>query len=416
LLAVRYESVLGSLSFLPAKLRFEASFPGRIQSRVIAARSTFERPLVINAVRSSDPRIIPELITRSLNPLARTEIAHIRYDPSKSAAPEDGSLPQSDEVEWDIPLTEEMVERWSRRQQMWDELGTKGQTDIEAILSFDTSIVRGASLTVRAFLTKPSIVRESTLTFDLTQVGTSVSQMLLVHNPSDTSLAVQLVFPLCEASPSELNNSCDVGFRLAEEAQAAFYVKPHSDLHIGPIVFEPKQHNTYNTTLYVRNNLTMLHPVRLSGVGGSGRLVFRDGALDFNLTASDLGGGLALDDDFAPKQRVAVAKSFTALNDCELPVEVKSFDINGVPGCSGFGFEIHDCKPFTVAPHESVELQVSFTPNFAASRWEQRLRLHTRSGVLAVPLRAFVPPELLPQLADRGRSSRPSPWGSAPSC
>jgi len=119
-LPVRYESVLGSLAFLPATIRFEASFPGRVQSRIVAARSTFERPLRIHAVRSLDPRIIPELITRSLSPLARTEIAHIHYDPSKFSSPDENYMPQSDEVEWDVPLTEEIVERWAKRQKMWD--------------------------------------------------------------------------------------------------------------------------------------------------------------------------------------------------------------------------------------------------------------------------------------------------------
>ncbi|CAJ1456019.1 unnamed protein product [Effrenium voratum] len=81
----RYESVLGGLSFSPASLRFEASFPGQagsaldvhlqicrlnpsvlqfvrgqIQSRVVAARSTFEQPLQLDAgharvLRMSNP-------------------------------------------------------------------------------------------------------------------------------------------------------------------------------------------------------------------------------------------------------------------------------------------------------------------------------------------------------------------------
>lgn len=401
-LRVRYESVLGSFSFLPATIRFEASFPGRVQSRIVAARSTFERPLHIHAVQSTDSRIIPELITTSLSPLTRTEIVRIHYDPSKFSSPEENYMPQSDEVEWDVPLTEEVVERWAKRQKMWDVLGNKGQTDIEATLRFDTNIVRGASLTVRAFLTKPSIVRESTLSFDLTQVGTSVTQMLLIHNPSDTILAVQLVFPLCDLL-TEVNSTCDVGFKLAQVAQQVWHVKPHAEIPVGPIVFEPLQHMTYNTTLYVRNNLTMLHPVRLNGIGGSGRLVFPNGSLDFNLTAADLAEEAA-DDSMASPQRVAISKSFTATNDCELPVEVVRIDINGIPGCSGFGFQIHDCHPFTVPPHENVSLTVSFSPDFPASRWEQRLRLHTQSGILSVPLRAFVPTELLPHLANRAPS------------
>ena len=35
----------------------------------------------------------------------------------------------------------------------------------------------------------------------------------------------------------------------------------------------------FRTTLYVRNNLTTLHPVELNGHGGSSRLVFPDGIL-----------------------------------------------------------------------------------------------------------------------------------------
>lgn len=87
----------------------------------------------------------------------------------------------------------------------------------------------------------------------------------------------------------------------------------------GPIAFEPQEHTAYNTTLYLRNNLTTLHPVMLNGVGGSGRLVFRDGAMDFNLTEADLGAE-SLGDE--PRRRVAISKSFVATNDCELPVEV----------------------------------------------------------------------------------------------
>eukprot|EP00913_Durusdinium_trenchii_P021621 g20318.t1 len=84
---IRYESVLGGLSFSPASLRFEASFPGRVQNRVVAARSTFEQPLQLSAVRSTDSRIIPELLTKTLKPLARTEVVRVYYDPAKVSMP-----------------------------------------------------------------------------------------------------------------------------------------------------------------------------------------------------------------------------------------------------------------------------------------------------------------------------------------
>lgn len=68
--------------------------------------------------------------------------------------------------------------------------------------------------------------------FDLTQVGTSVTQMLLVHNPSDVVLAVQLVFPPCD-TVTEVNATCDMGFKLPQDAQQVFHIKPHADMPIG---------------------------------------------------------------------------------------------------------------------------------------------------------------------------------------
>jgi len=102
-------------------------------------------------------------------------------------------------------------------------------------------------------------------------------------------------------------------------------------------------------------------------------------------------------------RRVAVTRSLMATNDCELPVEVAEVNIGGVPGCSAFGFEVLDCRlPFTVAPHESVAVSVSFTPEVVASRWARNLRFLSSSGrpVLQVPLRVNLSPELLPMLSD----------------
>ena len=86
-----------------------------------------------------------------------------------------------------------------------------------------------------------------------------------------------------------------------------WHVEPYGEASIGPIIFEPFQHAQclgcielhsnpgslwyhvaprcvlhvmrFRTTLYVRNNLTTLHPVELNGHGGSSRLVFPDGIL-----------------------------------------------------------------------------------------------------------------------------------------
>ncbi|CAJ1413109.1 unnamed protein product [Effrenium voratum] len=475
----RYESVLGGLSFSPASLRFEASFPGQIQSRVVAARSTFEQPLQLDAVRSTDSRIIPELLTKTLKPLARTEVVRVYYDPAKataSPAPGPGAFGEDSRepftasesgevVHWNSPLTLDFLERWMARQKSVTSNG-RGTSDIEATLMFDTNIVWGATLQVQASLMHPHALFEPSLVFDLTQVGASKARWLLAQNPSESPLALQLVFPVCTAAKSRgrmpenqtpslqdgtmnLAADCEGGraFRLGAEAEGKiWHVEPYGEASIGPILFEPFQHAQYRTKLYVRNNLTALHQVELKGHGGSSRLVFPEGVLEFNLTLSDFGGDEAAGLNFTTlaasrlnesdlsgessdwllsktsnerhdgsgedyklsrpywrQQRVAVKRSIVATNDCELPVEVTQINIGGIPGCSAFGFEVVDCQlPLTVAPHESVVFLVSFTPEVVASRWAQNLRFLSSSGrtILQVPLRVNLQPELLPMLSD----------------
>lgn len=50
-------------------------------------------------------------------------------------------------------------------------------------------------------------------------------------------------------------------------------------LYVHNIVFLVAIFARFRTTLYVRNNLTTLHPVELNGHGGSSRLVFPEGVL-----------------------------------------------------------------------------------------------------------------------------------------
>ncbi|CAE7174781.1 unnamed protein product [Symbiodinium pilosum] len=317
---IRYESVLGSLSFSPASLRFEASFPGQVQSRVVAARSTFEQPLQLNAVRSTDSRITPELLTKTLKPLARTEVVRVYYDPAKAhfdllylassprtstaEAPSMRSDPSSSHGGKIVLTKLDFLEKWMARQNSVTNSNGRGTSEIEATLIFDTNIVAGATLTVQASLMQPHSLFEPLLSFDLTQVGATKTRWLLVQNPSESPLALQLVFPVCSATKSRsstdnqtasssassaqestsasLAADCAGGraFRLGAEADAkVWHVEPLGEASVGPIIFEPFQHAQYRTTLYVRNNLTALHQVELIGHGGSSRLVFPEGVL-----------------------------------------------------------------------------------------------------------------------------------------
>ena len=59
-------------------------------------------------------------------------------------------------------------------------------------------------------------------------------------------------------------------FSLAHRAMAGIVIRPHSPGRIGPLLFTPAAAGAAATTLVVRNNLTLLQFVAVSGIGGSG--------------------------------------------------------------------------------------------------------------------------------------------------
>ncbi|CAK9077226.1 unnamed protein product [Durusdinium trenchii] len=664
---IRYESVLGGLSFSPASLRFEASFPGRVQNRVVAARSTFEQPLQLSAVRSTDSRIIPELLTKTLKPLARTEVVRVYYDPAKAsgrffawqfvgmatlkhasvciawfrfnrqgwacqstaravacssfdeallADGADGALRRShllgalvrrDSVltlsakDWQIQFENEedfrsgleALEAAARRGRALSRTAALPET-LAVLLVWKSSATfstahnyakaclnNGAPWRLRAGATAPVVtvpnvtvptvtapamapllqkgfalvqgfgkvfvaVEGNVLVFcqekwrakladfgnaqvymtlpaltlnyrspevilgkrpgppsDMWSLGVLLYEMMWLlggndvlrqllqpdfalrptardlmpaeMSEPDANAAVELGWKqprgsvaLCvclrfaaKALPiliarkslslvpadtvckgklwqwdldrqdeaqhqmrtdatwsSALAADCEGGraFHLGPEAEGQiWHVEPYGEASIGPVIFEPFQHAQFRTTLYVRNNLTTLHPVELNGHGGSSRLVFPEGVLEFNLTISDFaeeedGSGAVEDSEKGShgsmlfkrskpwwrQRRLAVTRSIVATNDCELPVEVAQIDIGGIPGCSAFGFEVQDCQlPITVAPRESVAFMVSFTPEVVASRWVQPKQQKT----LKIMRRAWVSHELVSEVA-----------------
>ena len=80
---VRYETLIGNLTFTPNLIRFDPSFPGLIQRKVISARSTFNTSLKIKGFISNEPSIILIINNNIFLPNSREEIATIIFDPSK---------------------------------------------------------------------------------------------------------------------------------------------------------------------------------------------------------------------------------------------------------------------------------------------------------------------------------------------
>eukprot|EP00743_Colponemidia_sp_Colp-15_P008375 GILK01009097.1.p1 GENE.GILK01009097.1~~GILK01009097.1.p1 ORF type:complete len:1946 (-),score=334.09 GILK01009097.1:26-5863(-) len=419
---IQYESLNGSVRFSPELLTFESSFAGHARNGSITAYSTYNRPVTVVDIASSDCRIIAVPTNVTLVPLVSLEIAQVFFDPSRK--PDASARPKAEErltdlSTFDAPLTARDIQQWKSRKQKMD----SADGLIHAELTVYTDVIVKSVIQVQAALSRPALVQSESLDFNRTHVGTVVDRFITVHNPSESPLVVQLSFPV---SSSSVSGRIMNAFSIVPSASAVA-VAPSSSVDLGPIRFTPSVAGPCNATLYIRNNLTGLEQVTLWGVGGKGSLAIlsEEQSAQYSTTLSrPLAGSLPpkdnnesflqfnvlpenyLDDDavevptrllsFGSK---ALEKSVFLVNNGDMPVSVKSLSV-GDAGCAAFGFQLSSCEPFELNAGETKQLQLTYRPDFSASFMRRDLIVSTGFEVLSVSVDVVIAPELLVYMAE----------------
>ena len=190
----------GKINISPSNIRFEPAFPGLIQSLYIYCKNNIEIPLSLNSVSSSDERIIPSLLTYEVLPDNKTEIIKIIFDPSRT------NLFKifMNVIDFSTILTYKELYLWKEKEKFWNKLGETGRTEINANITLVTSFGK-KEINANSFLIKPSLVKNDTVNFGLTQVGKLVNNYVEIYNPSDKVLMVKLV--LVPNDYSDINNN-----------------------------------------------------------------------------------------------------------------------------------------------------------------------------------------------------------------
>ncbi|XP_029910115.1 transmembrane protein 131-like isoform X2 [Myripristis murdjan] len=169
------------------------------------------------------------------------------------------------------------------------------------------------------------------------------------------------------------------------------------------VVFTPSEHKPTTTILIIRNNLTVFDMVTVRGHGAKellrvgGKLPGPGASLRFNVPQSTLmecRDGLRTN-----KPLFAIRKSFKVENAGELPLTVMSMNINGYK-CQGFGFEVLQCRSFSLDHNSSTEITIAFTPDFTSSWVIRDLTLVTsRGSSFPFTLNVTLPHHMLPLCA-----------------
>lgn len=77
------EGIISNIDNLPILIS-ESAFIGKTSKFSFSLKSTFSSPVQITSISSSDPRIIPVIHTKTLEPNNITEIGQLIFDPSQN--------------------------------------------------------------------------------------------------------------------------------------------------------------------------------------------------------------------------------------------------------------------------------------------------------------------------------------------
>ncbi|XP_050456850.1 transmembrane protein 131 isoform X2 [Cataglyphis hispanica] len=415
------------------KLIFTDCFPGSICVQQVKVHSTFSRPMEVTHIApiNKDDKIkyIPlEEATMPIISKGENNVGSIQIDPSVTCKQHcylGLSIDTNTGNQWlntmslpshirdsDLNLLNTRYARFvnSTAYGSWENI----------TMRLDTTEVRGHRFYVNIKPYWPSLLvgikNKSVLMFPLTQVGNMSYRTIKLHNPSASPLIVQLVMdwsypqgarlyhslptkfkPMC----AECSSTVPEEFKLEENAnerelfekQWGIPVASQSvPLYLYPletrmirVAYTPVSASASSGFLYIRNNMTILEVLRMSGRGASAQFRFgnrKPGSttpLLFELMDKHFKDCERDRSKHATTPVLTVKRSFTARNTGELPIEIYGFYINDWP-CEGYGFKVFDCAPFKLNPNATKRIEIAFTPDFTLSRVERKLLVLTSGG------------------------------------
>ncbi|XP_034937146.1 transmembrane protein 131 [Chelonus insularis] len=358
----------------------------------------------------------------------------------------------------------------SRYTKYLNSTGSGGMWD-NITMRLDTTEVRGHQFHINIKPYWPSLVlnmnekhkNKSTFTFSLTQVGNTSFKMIKIHNPSTKPLIIQLImdwaYPqgtrLYHLLPSKFKSACydcpstiDGEFKLLDDGEERKAFERNWDVTVAPdslplflnpgesrtvkLSYTPTQPAPSSGLLFIRNNLTILQVVRLSGRGAHAQFKFgnrKSGSntpLLFELAEKHLKDCERERSRKNPIPNLTVKRSFTARNTGELPIDVYGFYINDLH-CEGYGFKVLNCGSFKLNPNATKKIEIAFTPDFTLSRIERKLLILTslgtnsadsdiqQNGMVQLSLLTTLPPHTLETCASvlmRPSWERPVQWAA----
>uniref|UniRef100_A0A8C9Y6E6 Transmembrane protein 131 n=1 Tax=Sander lucioperca TaxID=283035 RepID=A0A8C9Y6E6_SANLU len=390
-----------SLRFIHQSFSIQSSFTQKVRLQQIRSLTEDIR-FYYKRLRNNKDELEPRPISVLLN------INLFFFPPSFSAESKPHGLALQEDI-WDadVDLHQKLLRRWK-------ELKERSGHKIEAVFEVNTDLQKNVQAKITAHLTWPSLVNSSQrIMFPLTNTNSSSEEEVILQNPADVLVYVQVLPLALLPNPSVFSGKLPLGnlsninidtntleFQVhrnqvsAPRSSTGFVegsTRPFvynllllpGEVKSFSVRFTPTSNHSVSSLLIVRNNLTVIDTIILHGRGTTeslkvaGKPPGQGSSLRFKMTE-------ALLKDCTEKTKVkepnfTLRRTFRVENTGLLPITIKSAEINGQV-CEGYGFKVLNCQEFSLKPNASKDLIILFTPDFTSSRVIRELKLVTCGG------------------------------------
>ncbi|KAM9384925.1 transmembrane protein 131 [Pholidichthys leucotaenia] len=422
---------VGALSSSPKHIILPPSFPGKVVHQSFSLQSSFTQRVRLQQIRSltEDIRFYYKRLRNNkdeLEPRRKSKVANIYFDASlqcgdhcyvglpfvlKSESKPHGLALQEDIWDADVDLHQKLLRRWK-------ELKERSGHKIEALFEVNTDLQKNVQAKVTAHLAWPSLVNSSQqITFPLTNTNSSSDEEVILQNPADVPIYVQVLplallpnpsvfsgkladrFPLENLSNINIDTNT-LEFQVHKNQTSLIrsstgFVEGSTrpfvyNLLLQPgevksfsVKFTPVSNHSISSLFIVRNNLTVIDTIVLHGRGATeslkvgGKAPGQGSSLRFKMTEALLRD--CTDKIKVKEPNFTLKRTFRVENTGLLPITIRSAEINRQP-CEGFGFKVLNCQEFALKPNASKDLVILFTPDFTSSRVIRELKLVTCGG------------------------------------
>ncbi len=199
--------------------------------------------------------------------------------------------------------------------------------------------------------------------------------------------------PIRKKRQEEIGNIKQEFFLPKSLSSQVFVIKPHQKTKIGPIIYSPNMNSNISTaTLFIKNNLTILYPIKLKGYGGSGLLNFyliddknKNNENKSNTPKEEIIEKLIINinslDDIDENNEIK--KVIKIKNTGNLPVNVSNSTVKD-SGCESYGIRLSNCNSFSLNPNESMKFIVTITPDFNFYYLEKEILFKTTQKTISI--------------------------------